>query len=156
MRAVILMAALGLCACQPQAPEGQAAAAPDAAGIAVKELTPEEARKIATTDFNGPMMARGNEPFWAVRMDGTRFTLMRPDHPELAFEAPGAQISPGKGVWPAKSADGQALTVTLYVSDCNDGMSDIAYPFTAEVEFGGETLRGCAAKQAQLANEPPR
>jgi uncharacterized membrane protein len=157
MRAVMLVAALGLASCGPQAPDGQAAAPPaEAPTIAVKEITPVERRKIGTTDFGQPLMARGNEPFWAVKMDGTRFTLMRPDHPELVFESPGARISPGRGVWPARSADGQTLTVTLYVSDCNDGMSDIQYPFVAEVEFAGETLRGCAASQAQLAAERPR
>lgn len=158
MRAALPLMALALAACSPPAPDGQAASpsadAPVVAGV--KEVTPKEARKISTTDFSKPMLARGNEPFWAVRMDGTRFTLMRPDHPELAFEAPGATIGPGRGVWNAKAADGQTLTVTLYVSDCNDGMSDIAYPFTAEVEFAGETLRGCAAKQSELAKERPR
>lgn len=157
MRAALALSTLALAACQPQAPGEAAAPAPATAPeVVVKEITPAQQKKIATSDFSGPMMARGNEPFWAVRMDGTKFTLLRPDHPEVVFEAPGARVSPGKGVWPAKAADGQTLTVTLYVSDCNDGMSDIQYPFTAEVEFAGETLRGCAATQAQLARERPR
>lgn len=146
MRAVVLMAALGLAACQPQAPDGAAAPPPADAPDAV-------AARSTTTDFSQPMIARGNEPFWAVRMEGTRFTLLRPDHPEVVFEAPGATITPGKGRWPAKAADGRTLAVTLYVSDCSDGMSDLRYPMTAEVEFGGETLRGCAAKLSELPRE---
>lgn len=149
MRATILLAALGLAACQPQAPDGTPAPPPaDAPEAAAVTSSPGPA--IQTTDFSGPMIARGNEPFWAVRMDGTTFTLQRPDHPDVVFAAPGAQITPGRGVWPATAADGQTLTVTLYVSDCSDGMSDLNYPFVAEVAYAGQTLRGCAAKVADL------
>ena len=105
---------------------------------------------IRTTDFSQPMTARGNEPFWAVRIEGTRLTLLRPDKPETVSEAAGARISPGVGSWDAKAADGRVMKVTLYVSPCSDGMSDLAYPMTAEVEADGETLRGCAAKTAEL------
>jgi uncharacterized membrane protein len=159
MRAMILLAALGLIGCHPQAPDGAPAkppadapqaGGPQAGGPQGEASTSEPARAIGITDFSGPMIARGNEPFWAVKMEGKTFTLQRPDHPDVVFEAPGAQIKPGRGVWSAKAADGQTLTVTLYVSDCSDGMSDLNYPFVAEVEFAGETLRGCAAKVADL------
>lgn len=156
MRAVMLVAVLGLVGCSPQAPDGAPATPPadaPAGAPAVPVVTPEVAKKIGTTDFSGPMIARGNEPFWAVRMEGTKFTLVRPDHPEVTFEAPGAQITPGHGVWRAKAADGQAMTVTLYVSDCSDGMSDMKYPFVAEVEYAGQSLRGCAAKLADLPRD---
>ncbi|HEY8573382.1 hypothetical protein [Phenylobacterium sp.] len=157
MRAVLALSALALAACSPRTPQGAAAPAPaEAPPVAVKTVAPGEARAIGSTDFSQPMLARGNEPFWAVRMDGVKLTLQRPEQPELVFEAPGATISPGKGVWQARSADGQTLSLTLYGSECNDGMSDIRYPLVAEVEFAGETLRGCAAKQADLARERPR
>lgn len=141
MRAIVILAAVALTACQPRVSNGTAAhaAAPPAAkpaGVA--------------TDFSQPMIARGNEPFWAVRIEGAKFTLQRPDQPDVAFEAPGARIVPGKGVWAARSADGKTLNLTLYVSDCSEGMSDLHYPFTAEVELAGQTLRGCAAKLSDL------
>lgn len=161
MRAVMLVAVLGLVGCSPQAPDG-AAAPPPADAPAAPVVTPEMAKKIGTTDFSGPMIARGNEPFWAVKMEGTKFTLMTPGQPDKIFEAPGAMIRPGRGEWQAKS-DGQTMTVTLYVSDCNDGMSDIHYPMVAEVSLpsgaGFESTahyRGCAGKMSDLAKEPAR
>jgi uncharacterized membrane protein len=104
------------------------------------------------SDFSHPMIARGTEPFWAVKIDGADFTLSEPGRPDVAFTAPGARISPGRASWAATSATGGAMTVTLYVSECSDGMSDLRYPMTAEVETGGRTLRGCAIK----ASEAPR
>jgi uncharacterized membrane protein len=144
MRRTILLAALLLTACgrdgQPRQPVSPAAAA------AVRE---EEAPSVS--DFGQDMTARGNEPFWALRIQGTRFTLMRPGRPETVFEAPGATIVPGMAKWTAKSADGATLDVSLYVSDCSDGMSDQRYPMSAEVKLAGETtLSGCAAKTSTL------
>lgn len=137
MRSLIALAALALSACQQQAPEPAAATRAPAPGI--------------VSDFSQPMIARGNEPFWAVRIDGTRFTLMRPGEAEVVFEAPGASIVPGRAAWVARSADGREMRLTLYVSECSDGMSDQRYPMTAEVQLtGSETLRGCAAKTADL------
>jgi uncharacterized membrane protein len=139
---------LCLAACQPQAPDGAPAAPPADAPKA--SATP----KIASTmDISQPITARGTEPFWALSIDGTAFKLSRPDQPDLAAEAPGAAIEPGRAVWIAKTADGRQLTVTLYGSACSDGMSDLKYPLTAEVVLLNETLRGCAAKTAELPRE---
>ena len=88
-----------------------------------------------------------------MRIDGTRLTLLRPDAPDAVFEAPGARIEPGKAMWEARRADGATMRVTLYVSECSDGMSDMRYPMAAEVEVAGESLRGCAAKTAELKPE---
>lgn len=150
MRHALISAALLLAACQPQSPDGEAAPPPADAPAPAEALSPAQP---GVSDFSQPMTARGTEPFWAVRIDGTAFTLLRPDAPELAFTAPGATIIPGRAEWQAKAADGQTLKVTLYVSECSDGMSDLRYPMTAEVEFAGETLRGCAAKTAELPRE---
>jgi len=147
MRHLLPLAALVLCACQPQAPDGAPAAQPADAPAAALPPAP------AVSDFSQPMTARGTEPFWAVRIDGVKFTLLRPDHPDAVFEAPGATITPGRAEWQARGADGAMMKVTLLVSDCSDGMSDLKYPMTAEVELGGETLRGCAAKTAELPRE---
>ena len=46
------------------------------------------------------------------------------------------------------------MTVTLYVSECSDGMSDLRYPMTAEVALAGETLRGCAIKLSDVPARP--
>jgi uncharacterized membrane protein len=138
MRRSILLAALLLTACGPKpAPPPPAAVAP----------------KLAASDFSQDMTARGNEPFWALKMKGTTFTLVRPGETDVVFEAPGATIVPGMAKWTATSADGQTLGVTLYVSDCSDGMSDLKYPMSAELTLVRQTLSGCAAKTAELPKE---
>lgn len=147
MRPPLALCALLLAACQPQAPDG--APAPPPAEAPASGFEPMQ----TTSDFGGPLTARGTEPFWALAIDGTRLTLTRPDLPPATFEAPGAAIQPGKAVWDAKAANGATLRVTLYVSTCSDGMSDLSYPMTAEVEVGSETLRGCAARTAELPRE---
>lgn len=145
MRRVIPLAVVLLAACQPQAPDGEPAPPPADA--------PAAAPAPVVSDFSQPMTARGTEPFWAVRIDGTTLTLLRPDAPEAAFQAPGATITPGRATWDARAAEGRTMRVTLFVSECSDGMSDLAYPMTAEVELDRETLRGCAAKTAELPRE---
>lgn len=147
MRHALIAAALLTVACQPQTPDGEPA--PPPADAPADRPAPHS----TVSDFSQPMTARGTEPFWAVRIEGTRFTLLRPGQPEKVFEAPGARIQPGQAAWEAKAADGEVLKVTLYVSECSDGMSDLRYPMTAEVASGAETLRGCAAKTAELPRE---
>lgn len=140
------LAALLLAACQPQDPEGKPAPPPADA--------PAAATPVGTTiDISKPITARGTEPFWALSIDGKSFRLTRPDRPELTAEAPGAAISNGRVIWIAKAADGRQVTVTLYASECSDGMSDLKYPMSAEVVMLDEELRGCAAKTAELPRE---
>ncbi len=144
----LTLAALALCACQPQDPDGQPAPPPADAPAAA---TPASAGGM---DISQPISARGTEPFWAVEItDGTKFRLTRPDQPEVAAEAPGAALSPDGATWVAKGAKGEQLTVTLKVGECSDGMSDLKYPMSAEVILLNETLKGCAAKTAELPRE---
>ena len=140
MKTVSLLVALAaLAACRQQTAEAPA---------------PEpEAPAVAVSDFSQPMTARGTEPFWAVRVEGTTLTLLRPDAPELAFQAPGMAARPGEAVWEAKAADGQTLKLTIRVSECSDGMSDLRYPMAAEAEVAGQLLMGCAAKTSELPRE---
>jgi len=148
MRQLLIAAAILLAACQPQDPDGKAAPAPPDAPAPPVPTPPS-----GSMDISRPITARGNEPFWALSIDGTKFKLTRPDHPDLLAEAPGAAIQPGRATWIAKGAKGEQLTVTLYVSECSDGMSDLKYPMSAEVTLLNESLRGCAAKTAELPRE---
>ncbi|MBU1375854.1 MAG: hypothetical protein KKE02_23260 [Alphaproteobacteria bacterium] len=143
-----LLASMGLAACQPQAPDGAPAPPPaDAPAIT--------AAPSSSMDISKPITARGTEPFWALTIDGKAFKLTRPEHPDVIAEAPGAAIASGRAIWVAKTPEGQQITVTLYASACSDGMSDSKYPLTAEVVMLNESLRGCAAKTAELPREAP-
>lgn len=130
------LALLLLCACQPRGPS--------------KAAEPPAAAAPTVMDISKPITARGTEPFWALTIDGKAFRLIRPDVPDLIAEAPGAAISNGRAIWIAKAADGQQMTVTLYVSACSDGMSDINYPMSAEVVLLNEAYRGCAGPTAAV------
>src|SRR5687767_6740738 len=105
MRPITLtLAMLALAACQPQDPDGQAAAPPADAPAAPVAATPA-ASSSRGMDISQPITARGNEPFWAVEItDGAKFKLTRPDRPDLIAEAPGAAMSPGGATWVAKGA----------------------------------------------------
>ena len=153
MRSITLTAALlALAACQPQDPDGKAAAPPADAPTAPASATPAAAS--GGMDISQPISARGTEPFWAVEItDGTKFKLTRPDHHDLTAEAPGAAMSPDGATWVAKGAKGEQLTVTLKMGACSDGMSDLKYPMSAEVVLVNETLKGCAAKTAELPKD---
>jgi uncharacterized membrane protein len=105
-------------------------------------------------DITRPITARGTEPFWALIITGGKsFVLRRPDHPDLAAEAPGAAMSGDTATWVARGARGEQLTVMLRAGECSDGMSDLKYPMTAEVVMANETLIGCAARTADLPRE---
>ncbi|TAJ71433.1 MAG: hypothetical protein EPO51_14195 [Phenylobacterium sp.] len=150
MKRILLLTPLlaALAACQPQAPNGEPAPPPADAPAAALPVQP------ANIDISKPITAHGTEPFWALNIDGKAFKLTRPDHPDLVAEAPGAAIAEGRAIWVAKTPDGQQMTVTLYASECSDGMSDLKYPLTVEVVLVNESLRGCAAKTAELPREP--
>ncbi|WP_293675994.1 hypothetical protein [uncultured Phenylobacterium sp.] len=143
-RFAVVLVLIALAGCQSEKP-----AAPQPPQASVEPTGP-----ATRSDFSQPMTARGNEPFWALTIDGTHLKLSRPDHPDLPAEAPGAVITPGQASWTAKAADGQDIKLTLYVSDCSDGMSDRQYPMTAEVALLNETLRGCADQTARLKANP--
>jgi uncharacterized membrane protein len=149
MRFVLVpLALVALAGCQPQDPDGKAAAAPADAPAAAK---PADA---AAMDISQPLTARGNEPFWALTItEGAKFRLQRPDHPDLTAEAPGATMSPHQATWVAKGPKGEQLTVTLRPGVCSDGMSDLKYPMSAEIVLLHESLYGCAAKTAELPRE---
>jgi len=152
LRLAPLLALTTLAACQPQDPDGNAAPPPADALSAPAAATP--AASSGGMDINQPITARGTEPFWAVEItDGVTFKLTRPDQPDVIAEAPGAALSPGGATWVAKGAKGEQLTVTLKMGECSDGMSDLKYPMTAEVTLLNETLKGCAAKTAELPRE---
>jgi uncharacterized membrane protein len=132
MRVLMAAALLVLTACSPKPPP---------------EDAPARQPVAVVSDFSHDMDARGTEPFWSLKIRGGQFTLTRPGLPDLTATASGAEIVPGRAVWNATSPDGRTLKVTLYVSNCSDGMSDVSYPLAAEVEAPDVTmLSGCAVR----------
>ncbi|MGV8940907.1 MAG: COG3650 family protein [Lysobacter sp.] len=88
--------------------------------------------------------ARGNEPFWSVRVDGT----------ELVWTTP--EMQPGKPLVAERSvsaedfrfigSDGdKAFVLEIHRTPCKDSMSGQSFGFTASFTYHGEKMSGCAS-----------
>lgn len=150
----LLVLALGLAACQPQAPDGGEAQPPaDAPTPLPTPPAPELAPPVAAGPFDGEIRAVGTEPFWGLRIRDTEITLERPDFPPSKGPNPGFTLEEGQAVWRTRTADGGELMVTIWEASCSDGMSDLTYAYQARVQSGDETLEGCAGKEGAMPRE---
>lgn len=96
-------------------------------------------------DFSRPLNAVGTEPFWSVTIRPEGLVFSAPDQAGITAPATAPTVSGDAARWAATGSDGMPLTVSLTLAHCSDGMSDAVHPFTAVVEAGGRTLKGCAA-----------
>lgn len=136
----LLLVAAALSACQPQAPDGAPAPPPaDAPGGAP-----------TTGPFSEDIDLRGTEPFWGVQIRQAGLTLTRPDQEPVMAANPGAKVDGGAAVWTVATDQGE-MVLTVETRTCSDGMSDLAYPYTATVVFAGQTLKGCGMKAMPTA-----
>ena len=142
MRLLILAAsALILSACSQggEAPEAPAAPA-------------EPAPVLSGVDLSQPVRLLGTEPFWGIELTGSELVYSGVDRPEQRAPQPKALIQGTVTTFQTRSASGTTFDVTLTATECSDGMSDRTYPLTAMVKVGDETLMGCGASAAALAN----
>lgn len=110
------------------------------AGIRAREPASAPAAAPLDPAFAGNILARGTEPFWAVQVRARALTLKRPGFPDVSVDHDGPRMEGDAAVW-----GGDAFQLTLRKGTCSDGMSDNAYPMTAEALIAGETFKGCAA-----------
>lgn len=139
---------LVLAACQPQAPDGSPASAPADAPAAADAASVT----LEPTPYDPPLSARGTEPFWALEVSEETLTLTRPDAEPLSMANPGMRMQGEKATWDALSA-GARLYIVAEVKTCSDGMSDLSYPLTIEVQTGDLKLKGCGAKTTEMPRE---
>lgn len=129
------MVALTACQPQPSAP----AVADSSADMAVGDGAQVDARIASITQFH----ARGNEPFWSVKVDGTALTWTTPE------------MQPGKPLVAERSIDAKDVSFTGHDGDvvfildishtpCQDSMSGERFEFTATFTYDGEKMTGCA------------
>lgn len=92
----------------------------------------------------------GTEPFWGVSTDEKGLLSMSDPltETERLFAKTSikvAQGTPGDFAFQIVAEDsGQnVLKLNVVKADCNDGMSDTTYPFTALVDVDGRLLFGC-------------
>ena len=145
--AALSVTALLLVACSPEAPGGGEAQPPADAPAAAPAPAVDPGAA-----FKADFSASGTEPFWRVDIKGTDVVLTRPDAPAATATNAGLAATESQATWTAQ-AGSKAVTVTMTKGDCSDGMSDLAYGYSAEVKWGAETLKGCGFPTAAQPHE---
>lgn len=91
--------------------------------------------------------ASGNEPFWAATVEEDSIVFEQPEEPRrFALPLTGSEAGPDRRTFDARTSGSNphAVRVTLIPGRCADSMSGALYSFSAEVEFDGKPLSGCA------------
>jgi uncharacterized membrane protein len=98
--------------------------------------------ETATPAFS--VLARGNEPFWAIEVATDKMVLRQPD-PAIPLEFPADESQDAEGsVTYRAAAGGHQLELTVARAACTDSMSGAYFAYTAEAELDGRKLQGCA------------
>lgn len=141
-----VLSSLALAACKPaeEAPGGMDAPPPADAPAPAPAPDPAEV-------FKAPISARGTEPFWRIDVKGAELVRTGPEGSVTATNA-GFGYNGGKAVWTAQ-AGMTPVALSLTAGECSDGMSDLKYPYTADVKWGDENLKGCGFLTADEPKE---
>ncbi len=97
----------------------------------------------------GEVEARGNEPFWMIRVEGTRARVHTPEEPDGVAYDDGTFTRADGERWRYEARRTTAIRVehlTLEVTEerCVDTMSGARYPFHAVLIRDGNRMEGCA------------
>lgn len=142
LRPVCLLALLPLAACSPKAEKP-----PEPKSIQIDSL--------AGVDLNAPLTVTGTEPFWSLTLTEEEATFERPSEEAKVFPREKFEINKDKEGPARAELLTNELSLTLIAQKCSDGMSDRAYPLTAEINLGDEVLKGCAVTTAALEKDKP-
>ena len=161
MRAILIcVAALTLCACKP-AGVGRTSGLIPPADAPVNPTEPATApdsapaaAPVEAPSLEGALDANGTEPFWSLKIRRDFIVLSRPDETDVVAVNQGVQMQGPQGVWrTTTAAKGEDLTVTMAPAQnspaqnskgCSNGMSGKSFPFSATVQLGADTFKGCA------------
>jgi len=119
------------------------------------EPTSQRVDVLSGVDINAPLSIIGTEPIWNLTLSKEEITLERPGQEPQSFPRQSFEVN--------KDATGPAraelisneISLTLIAKKCSDGMSNRAYPLTAEVNISDEVLRGCATSTEALESDKP-
>lgn len=97
-------------------------------------------------DFALPRLtARGNEPFWAIDIDGTVLLWKTPENPQGKALGSSRTMDAGGLVFTGED-DGQPFRLDLRAQPCQDSMSGASMEFTASWTHAGVSQTGCAQR----------
>lgn len=140
----LLLTLLALAACGRAGDSAENAVPP---ADAPSETSTEAPPPPSTTDgvnYTRPLNLLGNEPFWALKIRPEGLSFSAPDQADQTATNPGPVVIGEQGLWMTKSGEAE-WKITLDPKVCQDGMSGLLYPFTAELVMGEKTYQGCAA-----------
>ncbi len=119
-------------------PAGQASEATAGAAPAATEST----GLAAASRF----VARGNEPFWAVEVDGATLTWKTPEMPD-GRKLVAERSAHGNGVSFAGTDGDRNFSLDINRAQCTDSMSGQEFEYTAAWNHGSERMTGCAERR---------
>jgi uncharacterized membrane protein len=102
------------------------------------------------------VVARGNEPFWSVRVFSDRVAFAEPDDPDgLELPAVTSDTAGGRRTYRAAGAGAgtPAVKLVLEPRGCTDSMSGEYMHLTATVQVDGREMSGCG--YVPSGAEPP-
>jgi uncharacterized membrane protein len=90
------------------------------------------------------VLARGNEPFWAVEVSADKLLLRQPGQTD-PLQYSQEKTGDAEGMVTYRGTSGEhSLELTIASAACSDSMSGEYFAYTAEVSLDGQQLRGCA------------
>jgi len=102
----------------------------------------------------GQLQARGNEPFWAVTLEGSTARWRTPEEMDGVLYSGGEWTeTPGGWRFEAQDAEGE-LVLEFLEEPCIDDMSGARYPFTTRAHRSGWTVSGCGMEGREAAPQP--
>jgi len=91
------------------------------------------------------IVARGNEPDWAVRIAVDGVEMQGPELPvALRFGPATERSAEGRRIFTTTHEDGRVLEVEILPEPCSDSMTGERRPFTATRRWQGAVAPGCA------------
>ncbi|MCU1726846.1 hypothetical protein NTD86_07580 [Pseudomonas sp. 7P_10.2_Bac1] len=121
----VLLLPMILSACSQHAPS-LSSSAPEAQGVGQQ------------------FVARGNEPFWTIKVNGKTLAWITPDHlqgKQLHVD----QVVSGNNTKYTGTDQGKVFTLVIEPKPCTDSMSGETFSHTSTWTYDGESNMGCAA-----------
>lgn len=138
---LLLLACLAACT----APDRGSDPAPPAAAQDIGH--PVDAARPAANNVDAldgdRFRARGNEPFWAIDVEGDVLHFVTPEMPE-GRTLHGTRIAHARGVAFSGEDEGRPFNLDITRTACSDSMSGDAFEFTATWDYAGQRMHGCA------------
>jgi len=137
---ILLLASLAACTAPDRGDEpAPAASTPNDAG-AQDVATPSAGQGGTLSDR---FRARGNEPFWAIDVEGSTLHFVTPEMPD-GRTLHGERIVNTQGVAFSGEDEGRPFNLAITRTACTDSMSGDAFEFTATWDYDGQRMDGCA------------